>query len=503
MIRHHFYVYTSPSDLLVDYFRKKGYPDAGKHLITDLFDIKAAGHIKIELATDKSRLDIVTQGLSPVVAIAQIIRAGIGCQAVRLAWLWGAGVVSEDQTLIAEFSRKCSDRIALEITRKAYLARGHSEEEVQGFVEDIWHTFHDEDTDNESLVRARLHAAWQDVAIHSKDFPDEATLRKEPVFAQFFDMGFKVKKYGRKARADMVRIVAEIQGNGLSYTDLEKAKAYLREIPGEPWEAHAERIDQFFKNAPASLLGDVRAFLELMPVAHGRILEYAADQVRSSVEVGRLAAKTINGFPSGYFFLMGSVKSDLEVIGAALLADRQGNRNWLPPKSAARIKQHVDKLHQLLDEASALEPAVVLSDAQLVDLRTEMLSGAFRFEDMKPPLQDRFKDGYEAALRLIGTSLMNRPLTGFAGKFLDLIHHAPFSNEGDADRLLWLVDLVSDLPVLDPLHSPILLIASGQALQRYMALKPEDVGTARFDEWRKSADRAMAALQAMKAAGPI
>lgn len=490
MISHLHYIHTSPPDLLVKYFRKKGYPDAGKCLITDLFDIKAAGEIEIELTRDTPRLAIAAEGLSVVAAIAQTIRTGIRCQAVRLAWLWGAGVVTKDQILLADFSRKCSDRVALAITRKAYLERGHTEEEVQGFIDDMWHPFHDEDTVNESFVRTRLHTTWQDLAIQSKDYPDEAALRTEPMFALFFDMGFKVENYEPEASAKMRSLVSEIRSVGLSYTDLEKSKAYLREIPGESWQAHAGRIDQFFKNAPPSLREDVQAFMELIPVSHGQVLKYAADNVRSTVQVGLLAAQKINGFPSGYFFLMGPARVEMDVMGIALLADREENRKWLPPKSAARIKQHVDRLHQLLDEAPGLDQAATLDDAQIEALRTEMLSGVLRFEDMKQPVQARFKAGYEAGLRLIWKSYLERPTEDCETYFVNLVLHMPFRDEGDADRCLWLSGLAVDpafqswRPGSDSTRH--LLGASMIALDRYCALVPEDVAAARRAAWWES-----------------
>jgi hypothetical protein len=277
--------------------------------------------------------------LEEVVYLARLIKATKACTSVRFAWPEGSGVILNDQTLITTIP---SDGYA-EMSRVA--ARDEimkdeecSEEDADELLEERGGAY-----DSEVEYRDWLQECWQDLAINCGGYPTKKQLLKSKAFAELFKLGFNINHYKKSDLSRLDLRVKSIEDNGPSYKDIEKAKSFLAWDAEEHTYAHRDRCHNFFKNAPKSFLNKKQHFLDLLPVTAGFFVEYASLSVKSNIEIGKLAAQRINGFPDGYSSLEEPALSDPEVLCTALSSNPQ-NLKFIPGK----IKEKLSQLDSLL-----------------------------------------------------------------------------------------------------------------------------------------------------------
>ena len=281
------------------------------------FDLKASG--QMYHGDDYITLDGT---LAEAVYVARRISEETGCPVVEFAWPEGAGVVLGKKTLITSIPSDGYYEMSKVDARDEYVAEGHTLEEAEALLEENGNAY-----DNVVDFRDWLQQSWQAQAARANDYPDKATLGKTEPFSKLFELGYDLKYFSAKAIAAIDKDIAGMVGKGPSYTDLEKAKAYLMPMPDD--DNQGERIRNFFDSAPKSFLDKVGNFEALIPVAGGWIIEYGSRRVRSSVKLGRIAARSINGWGSGFEYLEEPARSDRQVMCTAL-AGNPRLRQYVP-----------------------------------------------------------------------------------------------------------------------------------------------------------------------------
>ncbi len=254
--------------------------------------------------------------LAEVVYVARRLQADTGCESVAFAWPEGAGVFVGGRTLITTLPSEGYGRMSWVEARDALVEDGLTQEEAEAQIEEDGSGY-----DGEVDHRDWLQASWQDAAIRAGRYPSKQQLARKPPFSILFGLGFDIQHYTPQEIASLDQQIEQMQGRGPSYTDLDKARAFLEPIPGEHWRAHRGRINVFFDNAPKAFLDTVRNFEALIPVSASWVVQHGSARVRGSVKIGRIAARSINGFGDGYEYLVEPARSDTQVLCTVLSND--------------------------------------------------------------------------------------------------------------------------------------------------------------------------------------
>ncbi|MFD0669158.1 hypothetical protein ACT80S_15665 [Ramlibacter sp. MAHUQ-53] len=278
------------------------------------FDLKTTGHLRHSGTTV-----VLSAPLTTVVHIARLVRQTTGCKAVEFAWPEGAGVVVGERTLVTTLPPEGYHAMSRRAACQSLLDEGLSQEDAEALLDDEGGAY-----DHAPEFRDALQHAWQALAVRLGRYPSKRQLGRQAPFATLFSLGYDTEHYGAADLAVIDQAIDQMRGNGPSYTDLAKARAFLAWTPGEPRREHRDRIRLFFENAPRQFLDRVRHFEALIPATGGWVVAYASARVRGSVSVGRLAASKINGWDSGYPHLEEPARSDREVLCTMLAQDPQG-----------------------------------------------------------------------------------------------------------------------------------------------------------------------------------
>jgi hypothetical protein len=370
-----FVVSTTPKEGLKSFCKAFGIKNRRNIQISAFFDLKGTGefHLLDNKLTDP--VILMDGSLEEVVYLARLIKKTKVCQVVRFAWPEGSGVILNDKILITSIPSDGYSEMSRTAARDEIMKDEIcSEEEADDLLNDRGGAY-----DNEVEYRDLLQESWQDLAIIHGRCPTKKHLIKDKAFSELFKLGFKINNYKKSDLARLDLRIKSIEGKGPSYKDIGKAKIFLARDAGESTYTHRDRCHNFFKNAPKSFLNNIQYFKELIPITAGFFVEYASDSVRSNIEVGKLAARKINGFPDGYRNLEEPALSDPEVLCVALSSNPH-NLTFAP----LPIKKKLSKLETLIsidseDRNSLSEISLGnLLNTDLLDLITAWCVGQLR-----------------------------------------------------------------------------------------------------------------------------
>ena len=303
------------------------------------FDFKGAGEFhllddKIFASHEQIPMILLDGSFEDVIYIARLIKETNGCSAVRFAWPEGSGVVIANGIFITSIPSDGYYEMSRVAARDDLVNDECTQEEADAILEEEGGAY-----DNQVDMRDWLQETWQDEAISIGNYPKKKQLKKTQAFAKLFELGFNNHNYSKTELSKLNRSIEAKVGKGPSYKDIDKAKAYLTWDANENTYAHRDRCHDFFKNAPKSFLKNIKYFEQIIPITAGFFVEYASENVRSNITVGKLAAQRINGFPDGYRYLEEPALSDPDVICSAL-SSAPSNLKFVPQK----IKEQLSSL---------------------------------------------------------------------------------------------------------------------------------------------------------------
>jgi hypothetical protein len=308
-----------------------------------IFDFKGAGEFhlldeKIFPNSERIPTILIDGSLEEVIYLARLIKETKGCNAVRFAWPEGSGVVIGNATFITSIPLDGYSEMSRIEARDELVNDECAPEEADNLLEEEGGAY-----DNAVEIRDCLQETWQDLTISISQYPSKKQLKKTQVFAKLFELGFSNHNYSKTEISNINRSIERKIGKGPSYKDLDKAKYFLTWDTNENTYAHRDRCHYFFKNAPKSFLKNIKFFEETIPITAGFFIEYASENVRSNITIGKLAAQRINDFPDGYRYLEETALSDPDVLCNALSSD-PNNLKFAPQK----IKEQLSNLNNVL-----------------------------------------------------------------------------------------------------------------------------------------------------------
>ena len=303
------------------------------------FDFKNASEFqllddKIFASEDQIPKILLDGSLEDVIYLARLIKETQGCNAVKFAWPEGSGVVIGNGTFITSIPSDGYSEMSRVAARDELVNDECTQAEADTILEEEGGAY-----DNEVDMRDWLQETWQDEAISIGKYPSKKQLKKTQAFAELFELGFNNHNYSKTELSKLNRLIEAKVGKGPSYKDIDKAKAYLTWDSNENTYAHRNRCNDFFKNAPKGFLKNIKYFEQIIPITAGFFVEYAYENVRSNIAVGKLAAQRINGFPDGYRYLEEPALSNPDVICNAL-SSAPSNLKFAPQK----IKEQLSNL---------------------------------------------------------------------------------------------------------------------------------------------------------------
>jgi len=326
-----FVVISEPNESIRVFCRSSGIGKRKKIHMAGFFDLKGSGEFyfyddKYVLSDEESPKILLDGSLEEVIYLARLIKDTAGCNAVRFAWPEGSGVVTGNGTFITSIPSDGYSEMSRVAARDELVNDECTKDEADELLEEEGTAY-----DNAVDMRDWLQETWQDEAIKNKKYPTKKQLKNTLAFAKLFELGFNNRNHSKTEIVRLNRSIEAIIGKGPSYKDINKAKTYLTWDDIENTYAHRDRCHGFFKNAPKRFLKNIKFFEQIIPITAGFFVEYASENVRSNIAVGKLAAQRINGFPDGYRYLEDPALSDLDVICSALSSD-PSNLKFVPKK---------------------------------------------------------------------------------------------------------------------------------------------------------------------------
>ena len=326
-----FVVTTEPEECARVFCKSFGISKRRQIQMAGLFDFKGAGEFQllddkpIYTQTHRKNFKILLDGsLDEAIYLARLIKETTECEVVRFAWPEGSGVVIGNGTFITSIPSDGYHEMSRVAARDELVNGECTQEEADTILKE-------EGSGYEYVVEMRdwLQETWQDEAISNGNYPSKRQLKKTQAFAKLFELGFSNYHYSTAGLSKLNSSIEAKVGKGPSYKDIAKAKAYLTWDVNEGTYAHRDRCHNFFKNAPKSFLKNIQSFEEIIPITAGFFIEYASENVRSNITIGKLAAQRINGFRDGYRYLEEPALSDPDVLCGALSSD-PNNLNFAP-----------------------------------------------------------------------------------------------------------------------------------------------------------------------------
>lgn len=326
-----FVVTSEPNDSIRVFCKTSGIGKRKKIHMAGFFDLKGSGEFyfyddKYFLSDEESPKILLDGSLEEVIYLARLIKDTKGCNAVKFAWPEGSGVVIDNETFITSIPSDGYSEMSRVAARDELVNDDCTQNEADELLEKEGNVY-----DNEVDIRDWLQETWQDKTIKYNKYPSRKQLKNTLAFAKLFELGFSIRNYSKAEISKLNRSIEAIIGKGPSYKDINKAKTYLTWDVVENTYTHRDRCHDFFKNAPKGFLKNIKFFEQIIPITAGFFVEYASENVRSNIAVGKLAAQRINGFPDGYRYLEEPALSDLDVICSAL-SSAPSNLKFVPQK---------------------------------------------------------------------------------------------------------------------------------------------------------------------------
>ena len=338
-----FVITSEPKESIRAYCKTSGISNRKLIHMAGFFDFKGAGEFHLldeKIFPNPERIPtiLIDGSLEEVIYLARLIKETKGCNAVRFAWPKGSGVVIGNATFITSIPLDGYSEMSRIEARDELVNDECTPEEADNLLEEEGGAY-----DNAVEIRDCLQETWQDLTISISQYPSKKQLKKTQVFAKLFELGFSNHNYSKTEISNINRSIESKIGKGPSYKDLDKAKSFLTWDANENTYAHRDRCHYFFKNAPKSFLKNIKFFEETIPITAGFFIEYASENVRSNITIGKLAAQRINDFPDGYRYLEEPALSDPDVLCNALSSD-PNNLKFAPQK----IKEQLSNLNNVL-----------------------------------------------------------------------------------------------------------------------------------------------------------
>jgi len=338
-----FVVTSEPKESIRAYCKTSGISNRKLIHMAGFFDFKGAGEFHLldeKIFPNPERIPtiLIDGSLEEVIYLARLIKETKGCNAVRFAWPKGSGVVIGNATFITSIPLDGYSEMSRIEARDELVNDECTPEEADNLLEEEGGAY-----DNAVEIRDCLQETWQDLTISISQYPSKKQLKKTQVFAKLFELGFSNHNYSKTEISNINRSIESKIGKGPSYKDLDKAKSFLTWDANENTYAHRDRCHYFFKNAPKSFLKNKKFFEITIPITAGFFIEYASENVRSNITIGKLAAQRINDFPDGYRYLEEPALSDPDVLCNALSSD-PNNLKFAPQK----IKEQLSNLNNVL-----------------------------------------------------------------------------------------------------------------------------------------------------------